>query len=576
MARKRSHCPEPGTIQETSSTVHGLTPTGVALYTRVSTEDQAERSTIQAQRDFLRSFVQLYGLTIVGEYADDGVTGTIPLSQRPDGRRLLQDVSTGRFNCVLVYRVDRLGRSLTALLDAHAALSKAGITIRSATEPFDTSTPIGTFLFQLLGSLAELEKSTIIERMTLGRDRVARTGRWTGGPIPFGYDLDDGGHLVVSARMVQGLSMTEAEVVHEVFRRIAEGSTVIAECRRLNALNVPPIRRYGGGTQDIVGKQWLPTRVYQMIANPLYYTGHQVLRSKHGPVERPVPALIDQVLWEQTQTQVQRNRRLPKANANRTYLLRGLITCGTCGIRYVGVPTWNRTKSKGAYHYYRCGSQLAAQQPDPQARCRAKLLSAPWLEQLVWEDCQSFIRNPGEALAEAQRQLSERMRQTDRLEGEQQSVEQALIEKAAERERIMTLFRRGHATLHDVEAQLEAITQETTALRTTLGALQAQQALVQAYEAHYYEAETLLTRLRNRLDDIERNDEFQLKRQVIEILVAGIRVDTEGTGRGKQAHVTISYTFTPTHAVHSSTEPARTPRTWSSHTVCKCACLAQR
>ena len=95
---------------------------------------------------------------MVEEYADDGVTGTLPLAQRPHSQRLLQDVTTGRFGCVLVYCVDRLGCSLTTLLDAHAALSKAGITIRSATELFDTSTPIGTCLFQLLGSLAELEK----------------------------------------------------------------------------------------------------------------------------------------------------------------------------------------------------------------------------------------------------------------------------------------------------------------------------------------------------------------------------------------------------------------------------------
>jgi len=524
----------------------------VALYTRVSTEDQAERSTIQSQQDFLRSFAQLYGLTISAEYADDGVTGTIPLSQRPEGRRLLQAVSTGCFNCVLVYRVDRLGRSLTALLDAHAALSKAGITIRSATEPFDTSTPIGTFLFQLLGSLAELEKSTIVERMTLGRDRVARAGRWTGGPVPFGYDLDDGGYLMMSARVVQGLGMTEAEIARDIFRRIAEGSTVIAECRRLNALGVPPARRYGSGTQTIVSKQWLPTRLYQMIANPLY-TGRHLLRSKHGPVARPVPALIDQELWDQTQTQVQHNRRLPKANAKHTYLLRGLIVCGMCGIRYVGTLTVRGDKSRGAHRYYRCGSQLAAQQPDPRARCQAKLVSTAWLEELVWEDCRAFIRNPGEALMEAQRQLHERMSQTDRLEGEQQRIEQALSEKATERERIMTLFRRGHATLHDVEEQLEAIAQETAALRTTLESLQAQRTLVQAYEAHYYEAETLLTQLRNRLDEIERDDDIQLKRQVVEILVAGIRVDTEGMGRAKQAHITISYSFTPKHVVHSST-----------------------
>jgi hypothetical protein len=79
----------------------------VALYMRVSSEDQAERGTIHAQRDFLRQFAQLYTLTVVEEYADDGVTGTLPLAQRPHGQRLLQDVTVGRFGCVLVYRVDR-------------------------------------------------------------------------------------------------------------------------------------------------------------------------------------------------------------------------------------------------------------------------------------------------------------------------------------------------------------------------------------------------------------------------------------------------------------------------------------
>jgi site-specific DNA recombinase len=162
----------------------------VALYSRVSTEDQTDRGTIQAQRAFLTDFARLYGLEIGGEYVDDGFSGTIALDHRPDGARLLEDARQGRFGTVLVYRLDRLGRSLTALLEAHMVLAAAGVTIRSATEPFDTSTPIGRFLFQLLGSLAELEKSTISERMSMGRDRVARAGKWTNGPIPFGYDLD--------------------------------------------------------------------------------------------------------------------------------------------------------------------------------------------------------------------------------------------------------------------------------------------------------------------------------------------------------------------------------------------------
>src|SRR5438105_3526386 len=172
----------PNSRQSSPTTPQPIDASGnMALYMRVSSEDQAERGTIGSQRDFLRQFAHLYVLSVIDEYEDDGITGTLPLSQRPAGRRLLDDARQGRFGCVLVYRVDRLGRSLTALLDAHTVLSQTGITIRSATEPFDTSTSIGTFLFQLLGSLAELEKSTITERMSLGRDRVVRNGAWPGG-----------------------------------------------------------------------------------------------------------------------------------------------------------------------------------------------------------------------------------------------------------------------------------------------------------------------------------------------------------------------------------------------------------
>src|SRR5215207_4870767 len=149
-----------------------------AIYARVSTEDQAERQTVQAQLDFLRKYCDLHQITIAGEYVDDGISGTVPLDQRPEGRRLLDDAEAGRFGVVLSYRLDRLGRSLTSLLAAHDALDRLGIAIRSATEPFDTSTPIGKFLFQLLGSLAELERETISERMVLGRDRAARAGKY--------------------------------------------------------------------------------------------------------------------------------------------------------------------------------------------------------------------------------------------------------------------------------------------------------------------------------------------------------------------------------------------------------------
>ena len=79
------------------------------------------------------------------------------------------------------------------------------MTIRSATEPFDTSTPIGTFLFQLLGSLAELDRAQMLEQLAHGRDRVARSGKWTDGLIPYGYTVDEEGYLTPSTRLVEPL-----------------------------------------------------------------------------------------------------------------------------------------------------------------------------------------------------------------------------------------------------------------------------------------------------------------------------------------------------------------------------------
>src|SRR3954468_13412875 len=86
----------------------GATTQAVALYARVSTEDQAERATIQSQLDFLRRYVDLHSLPVAGEYIDDGISGTVPLADRPEGQPLLQDAEAGQVGVVLVYRVDRL------------------------------------------------------------------------------------------------------------------------------------------------------------------------------------------------------------------------------------------------------------------------------------------------------------------------------------------------------------------------------------------------------------------------------------------------------------------------------------
>jgi site-specific DNA recombinase len=529
----RSRVPKNPIAPQASSRV---LPQHVALYMRVSTEDQADRGTIDAQRDFLRQFASLYQLPVSGEYTDDGISGTLPLDKRPEGHRLLQDAEAGRFGCVLVYRLTRLGRSLNALIDAHDVLSRFGVTIRSAQEPFDTSTPIGIFLFQLLGSLAQLDRAQVLEQLSRGRDRVARNGKWTDGLVPYGYTVDKDGHLTPSDRLVEVAGMTEADVVRELYRRLAQGSSATAESRRFTALAIPTIRFYGNGTAREGGKRWYPTRIAEMIGNPTYKGAH-VYDSRYGAIEREVPALVEVTLWEQANVQLKRNQKLPKSNRTREYVLSGLIKCGTCRGAYVGqamkYPSGTQT------FYYRCSGR----NPEHfarQERCRSKAVRALWLEDEVWQDCRSFILNPGEALAEAQRQLQDRQRHAKDMEQARAPYLQALADKTQERERVMTLFQRGRMTLQSAEERLDAIAQEEITLRAQVNALDAQRALVDAYAAHLTDARHLLEQLQARLQEVEATNDQATKRQVMETLIHHIRIDTAHTG---EARATITYAF---------------------------------
>jgi len=518
------------------------TPDRIAVYARVSTEDQAERQTIQGQLDFLRKYCDLHGHQIAGEYLDDGISGTVPLDERPEGRRLLDDAAAGRFGVVLVYRLDRLGRSLKALIGAHDALESAGVAIRSGTEPFDTSTPIGRFVFQLLGSIAELERESIKERTTMGRDRVARNGKYTGGRLPYGYDVDADGRLVPSSRIVPALETTEAEVVRELFRRVAAGSSALAETQRLSALGVVPTTHYQTGTKLSRGELvWRPSRIGSIIHNPVY-KGDGHVRSRNGDITYTVPPLVDEATWQAAQARLATNRRLSKKNAKRTYLLRGLIRCQNCGLGYVGtaVPSPRADGRSVETRLYRCAGTTGAI-TQAAGRCQGKSVSADQLEAAIWQQCAAYARDPGAYLADAQASIRERMAQSVSHEGERRKLLDDLAAKETERERVLTMFRRGRITMDEADEQLEAVARETATVRELLESLRAQDALAAAAEAHLTQTASALAILRDDIDAIEAMPDGEEKtarmREIVELLVVRIDAHTEvlaAAGDGRQ------------------------------------------
>ena len=255
---------------------NGHVPAGgtekIALYLRVSSEEQREHGTIQTQRAFLEGYCRLNGLGAVETYADDGVSGTIPLHERPEGRRLLEDAKAGGFGTVLVYRLDRIGRKLLVVADAHDRLEAAGVSLKSATEPIDTSTPAGRMYFQMLASFSEFEKESIEQRTRDGLHRAYRNGRYMG-PVPLGYVLDDEGRLRIAPE--------EAQVVREIITNIAAGSTLYAEMMRLNDLGIrPPSWKYA--TSKTPARGWTAPTIRLIVRQTAYDGVHRVKLSTQG------------------------------------------------------------------------------------------------------------------------------------------------------------------------------------------------------------------------------------------------------------------------------------------------------
>ena len=310
------------------------------IYCRVSSEEQQEKGTIQNQIEFGEKYCDLHQLEIVEWYKDDGVTGTIPLEDREEGKKLLEDARNKKLDLLLIYRLDRLGRSARIILNSVYELEQCGVKIRSMTEPFDTGDPNGRFLLTVLAGVADLERETILERMWHGANRAAKEGKWLGGIVPYGYLVDEEGYLAVNEAPLPGMEMPEADIVRLIYRLVGEqGMSTIKVADYLNALGVPT--SYSKDNRQVKkGKRkvntagiWRPGRIGSIVKNTTYKesttTGKGVKRSASGPRETPV--IVSEELWEKGRQALKKNQLEALKNSKRQYLLRGLIKCGPAG-----------------------------------------------------------------------------------------------------------------------------------------------------------------------------------------------------------------------------------------------------
>lgn len=493
----------------------------VALYLRVSSEEQVERATIETQESFLADYCKLYGIDVVDTYKDAGLSGTVPMHERPEGARLLGDLEN--LDSVLVYRLDRIGRTLTNVVEAHERLESAGVAMLSATEPIDTSTPSGRLIFHMLASFAEFERGTIAERTKHGLHRAFRAGRHTG-KIPYGYDVTDEGFVIVE---------DEAQVVREMISNIARGSTLYGESQRLNSMAIPgPGHRYRGKERKH-SASWTPSTISRIV-NRGAYSGIHTVEADTGAIERECPPIVPAELQERALWQLKQNRRFSSAESNRKYLLAGLIVCDVCGANFVSHPSAAYGKRR---HYYVCNADRPLNR---KGQSHAPYVRAEWIESVVWADVRKFLADPGEAL--------ERLRNSGSEGAEDHAARLSELSERirgvqAEKDRYVKLYASEHLNDAELETHIADANARLSHLRLLHESAEAKLSEQREEKERLEGTASWLASLSERLLEIEEETEeaFAKRREIVNLLVE--RVMVGGRSPDGEISLNISYRF---------------------------------
>jgi site-specific DNA recombinase len=351
-----------------------------ALLTRISTDEINQPYSLEAQDTRLEQFVASQpGMTITHRFTDQASGATL---ERPGLQRALELARAGTFDVLLVYRIDRLSRSIVGLMAVVEQLEQAGVALKSATEPIDTQGPVGRMLLQLLGIFAEFERGMLIDRITAGFERKAARGEWLGGRGPCGYDLDkDTKTLAVNA--------TEAPIVQAIFDKYVTerlGATAIA-----NWLN-------DTGRRTKYGSLWSGQTVLRMLRNPVYIGKISHDDATHDGKH---DAILDPAVFEQAQQILdERAGDRPQLMSKSDYLLSGLTRCTSCHGAYVGISANGRL---GRYRYYACRSRQAkGKRACPAERVRADGLETAVIDAVLdtYANFDLFEHTIAEAVAE--------------------------------------------------------------------------------------------------------------------------------------------------------------------------------
>lgn len=318
-----------------------------AIYTRKSTSEGLDRAfnSLDAQREACEAYIAsqkaLGWQAIPTDYDDGGFTGGN--IERPAVQKLLEDVQHGHVDCVVVYKVDRLSRSLLDFARIIKLFEDRQVHFVSVTQHFNTANSMGRLTLNILLSFAQFEREIIAERT---RDKIAaarRRGQWSGGRPILGYDLVPGGHRLV-------VHPKEADQVRSIFRMYLDKESVLSAAQALNSRGWTTKRWTAANGKIIGGRPFDRANLHHLLTNVVYIGRVRYRDETHAGQHE---AIVDQATWESVQQLLRRNARTAGSFLRNKHgaLLKGLLRCKACDAAMVQMVS---RKGPKLHRYYVC------------------------------------------------------------------------------------------------------------------------------------------------------------------------------------------------------------------------------
>lgn len=346
-----------------------------AIYTRKSVDDglDQEFNSLDAQREAGEAYItsqKANGWVCLPErYDDGGFSGGN--TSRPALKQLMAECRAGNIDVILVYKIDRLSRSICDFAELTKFFDQYNVSFCSVTQDINTSTSSGRMMLNILMTFAQYEREIIGERI---RDKFAaskRKGMWMGGAVPLGYRVQDRKLVVVDE---------EAETVRHIYRRYLDLQSPKRIAIELNAK----------GLKTKTGRPWNKGNLHHILRNCVYIGK---VSHKGETFDGEQPAIVDLDTWETVQHFMDATPTNTDLTRKSDYVsaLKGLLYCGHCG----GMMTMAATTRKNGkrYSYYKCSrdSRRAI------SSCPVKQVAATTLEDVVFEQISAVFRTPAMA-----------------------------------------------------------------------------------------------------------------------------------------------------------------------------------